>query len=240
MAQAESQQPSEGSEVVHLSTDERTFATLEQAIRRMPLGRWFLREVERRARSGETRDILDAIDGVRTSLDSQRANVRLEMMKKELEGMAEAISQTRSEIASIRPEVASSNRIMAATEELDVIVTATERATSDILGAAENIQNTIPELRAASVDDVLCDRLEAQVTDIFTACTFQDITGQRTNKVVNVLRYLEQRVNSMIEIWGVPDPQSEAPEDQLLNSGPAREGEGVSQDDVDKMLEELF
>ena len=39
----------------------------------------------------------------------------------------------------------------------------------------------------------------------YTACSFQDITGQRTEKVVNVLRFIEQRINAMIEIWGVED-----------------------------------
>ena len=28
---------------------------------------------------------------------------------------------------------------------------------------------------------------------IYTACSFQDLTGQRTGKVVQVLRYLESR-----------------------------------------------
>ena len=38
--------------------------------------------------------------------------------------------------------------------------------------------------------------------EIFTACSFQDLTGQRTTKVINVLRYIEQRIGSMIAIWG--------------------------------------
>jgi chemotaxis regulatin CheY-phosphate phosphatase CheZ len=65
-------------------------------------------------------------------------------------------------------------------------------------------------------------------------------------KVVNALRYLEQRVNTMIEIWGItPEdalkaaqtakPTDARPDAHLLN-GPAREGEGVAQDDVDRLL----
>ncbi|MGF1454381.1 MAG: protein phosphatase CheZ [Alphaproteobacteria bacterium] len=225
--------------IVRLAADERTFSTLEQAIRRTALGRWFIRETERRARTRESRDILEAIEGIRQSLDSQRSAIRLEVVKKELETMAEAIAQTRHAITSIQPETAGNNRIMAATEELDAIVTATERATSDILGAAEIIQGVSMDLRAGEADPGLCDKLDAQVTDIFTACTFQDITGQRTTKVVNVLRYLEKRVNSMIEIWGVEDEDEKACEENLL-SGPAKEGEGASQEDIDKMLNDLF
>ena len=40
---------------------------------------------------------------------------------------------------------------------------------------------------------------------MLTACSFQDITGQRTTKVVSTLHYIEQRVNSMVGIWGAQD-----------------------------------
>jgi chemotaxis regulatin CheY-phosphate phosphatase CheZ len=79
---------------------------------------------------------------------------------------------------------------------------------------------------------------------LMVACSFQDLTGQRMTKVVNALRYLEQRVNTMIEIWGIT-PEDAAKVKQQLNdtrpdahllNGPAREGEGVAQDDVDRLL----
>ena len=72
------------------------------------------------------------------------------------------------------------------------------------------------------------------------ACSFQDITGQRTTKVVNTLRYIEQRVNSMIAIWDLTEttkakiePLDKRPDAHLLN-GPS--SNGVSQDDVDAMF----
>ena len=76
------------------------------------------------------------------------------------------------------------------------------------------------------------------------ACSFQDLTGQRMTKVVNTLRYLETRVNAMIEIWGITAQDAEKlvqqhieakPDGHLLN-GPARDGEGVAQDDIDRLL----
>ena len=47
--------------------------------------------------------------------------------------------QTRQEIAALKSEEAGNNRIMAATEELDAIVTACERVTADILIATERM-----------------------------------------------------------------------------------------------------
>ena len=84
--------------------------------------------------------------------------------------------------------------------------------------------------------------MDDQATTIYTACSFQDITGQRTGKVVEILRYLERRVNSMVGIWEVDDlvPQDDQIEDQRpdahLVSGPSLAGQGLLQEDVDGML----
>lgn len=160
--------------------------------------------------------------------------------------MSAYIHQTRREIAALRPSDAGSNRIMAATGELDAIVSATERATSEILNGVERIQQLTLKLPKTSEVAPIVDEIQAQVTEVLTACSFQDITGQRTTKVVNTLRYLEQRVNSMIEIWGVegvtpaappPEPEDRRPDAHLLN-GPATDG-GPSQADVDALFEKL-
>ena len=81
------------------------------------------------------------------------------------------------------------------------------------------------------------------IIKIFEACNFQDITGQRITKVVTTVKFIEERVNSMINIWG---PESfaeievvEAPPtdpDHDLLSGPQLGNSGVSQDDIDKLF----
>ena len=95
---------------------------------------------------------------------------------------------------------------------------------------------------APPVAQVCCDRLDARATDIYTACSFQDLTGQRTSKVVKTLAFLENRVLAMIEIWGLEEidvqdrkVKEEQSDSHLLN-GPARRGEGVDQSEVDQMI----
>jgi chemotaxis regulatin CheY-phosphate phosphatase CheZ len=160
--------------------------------------------------------------------------------------MASGIAQTRREIAAIKPAQADkpgSDRIVAATEELDFVLKSTESATAEILTAAERLQALSGELRDKGADGTLCDEIETHATNLMLACSFQDLTGQRMTKVVNALRYIEQRVNSMIEIWGVsvtdgkgaPASTDMRPDAHLLN-GPAREGEGVAQAEVDRMM----
>ncbi len=83
------------------------------------------------------------------------------------------------------------------------------------------------------------------------ACSFQDLTGQRTTKVVRVLQYLEERIASMIDIWGISsdsegsdgDDASEAvakmtderPDAHLLN-GPQDQDLALGQDNIDALL----
>src|SRR6202040_1647882 len=82
------------------------------------------------------------------------------------------------------------------------IVRTTEQATSAILAAAERVQEMAWTLRERGTDSDACDALDQRATDIYSACSFQDLTGQRTRKVVEVMRFLEERIKAMIDIWG--------------------------------------
>ena len=221
------------------------YASLEEAVMAKPKGREFLREYARRHRVTGADDVLKGLGEFKELLAEQREPEQVGILRAELREMSASIAQTRRDIRAINPEEASDNRIMAATEELDAIVTAAERATTDILGHAEQLQEIGAKLRESGADAELCDAIAAHVTEVFLACSFQDITGQRTTKVVNILRYLEQRVNTMIEVWG----RDESKDDQGSSirtgagaaplDGPQLAGQGVNQDQVDEMLREV-
>jgi len=224
------------------------YAALEATLRDTPLGRWFLAEYLRRNRTPETQLLLDAIARLETAVLKPQRRAGFLTVLTELVEMSEAIARTRREIAQLRPPQQFDKQLSDATEELDHIVEATERATSDILSAAEDIQEvawTLREKGLAAEED--CDKLDHRAIDIYTACSFQDITGQRTGKVVRALNHIEQRINAMIEIWGVEDiahkvdaltseMQRAAVEESPPLGGPQRHGEGLQQHDVDEML----
>jgi chemotaxis protein CheZ len=223
------------------------YATLEATLGATPLGLWFLTEYARRNRTAETQMLLDAIAKLETAVLKPRRPAAPANVLAELIEMSEAITRTRREIAQIRPPHQFDKQLISATEELDHIVEATEKATSEILSAAEEIQEVAWTLREKGVEIELCDRLDHRATDIYTACSFQDITGQRTGKVVRTLRFIEQRINAMIQIWGVDDVasrvdriasniESDAEADGRLLNGPQGKGEGLKQGDVDRML----
>jgi len=222
---------------------EAEYQTLEQTLMESDRGRRFLKEFLNRNKTPETTEILGAIHRLEKVVTRQRKVPDLDKIRLDIADMHEAIERTKSEIANIKDDGDDSNRFVDASHELDAIVTQTEGATQSILEAAEQIQEKAWVLRENGADDATCDDIDAKATEIFMACSFQDLTGQRTNKVVQVLRYLESRINLMINIWGIEEMDADAtagpvdnrPDAHLLN-GPQLDGGGVSQNNVDELF----
>jgi chemotaxis regulatin CheY-phosphate phosphatase CheZ len=162
--------------------------------------------------------------------------VDVERLYRDCRDLAQYIADARREIAALRPEEIKQSKLPRAGQELDAIVQATESATNTIMESAEEIMSgdaSDAEAYKAMVDDA-CMR-------IFEACSFQDITGQRIGKVVETIEYVEQRLDALQKAWGPdvidePEPEAELDEDKALLNGPALEGEGIGQSDVDAIL----
>ena len=229
------------------------YDAIEAAVMETQRGRWFLAEHARRNRNCDTEVVLASLERIEKTIRRERAAPDIDRIRLDLADMAEAISRTKQEIAQMKFET-ENGRFADASAELDAIVTQTENATNDILRAAETVQEAAWTLREAGAADEMCDTLDAQATDIYTACSFQDLTGQRTRKVVTVLRYLESRINAMMDIWGLGealadvmadveradqpfDPMDQRPDAHLLN-GPQLHGRGVDQGGVDELMDE--
>lgn len=170
-------------------------------------------------------------------------------IKEELNRVYKAITDTKQEIATLRISGARGVELSRMTDELDAIVDGTEKATEAILHAAEEIDGKAIDLIAALKQQANKDDasdIQEQVVKIFEACNFQDLTGQRVTKVVTAFRFIGERVDRMMEIWGgiesfkdvepaaVPGPEEDA---GLLN-GPALESDEdvASQDDIDALF----
>ena len=156
-------------------------------------------------------------------------------LHQDCQDLANFIVSARTEIAEIRPNDLQEDKLPRAGKELDAIVEATETATDQIMAAAEKIM-------AAKVTEP--DVVNDACMEIFEACSFQDITGQRISKVVSTLEYIEDYLTKLTKAWGydgVGEPPSEPIEsgddDADLLNGPALNGEGVSQDFVDQMFD---
>ena len=186
------------------------YEAIEATMNDSARGRWFLAEYARRNRSADTGVLLDAIARLETVVTDGQGPESVGHFRGDLMDMANAISRTKAEIAAITDPDHDQTRLSIASEALDAIVQATERATTDILVAAEEVQENAWMLRERGLDAAVCDALDRHATQIYTACSFQDLTAQRTSRIVHTLRYLEQRLSAMISIWGREDASDPA------------------------------
>ncbi len=207
------------------------YEVIARAMAESERGRWFLDEHARRNRGPDTGTLLDAIARLESAVTAQRPPDDLAHLRGNLLDMANAISRTKAEIAAISAPGQDQTRLGSASEALDAIVRTTERATSDILGATEQMQEAAWLLRERGVEPEFCDRLDRHATQIYTACSFQDLTAQRTGRIVHTLRYLEDRLASMIAIWDAEGERvPQAPER-------AEAAADLCQSDVDRFID---
>jgi chemotaxis regulatin CheY-phosphate phosphatase CheZ len=232
---------------------EEEYLDIEEAIASDARGRAFLRMREQRARLVSitevrrlARDVKEALAPVakrgkakEDGSGSGRDDAQFNVLREELREMSAHISQTRREVAALRPDTGDgAKRITDATGELEEIVSATETATSEILSGVERIHVLADMLPKEGPDGKIALEIQTRATEALTACSFQDITGQRITQVVNTLRYVEQRVNAMLEIWGL-EPLAATGEEAEEESADAAEGAAPRQEDMDAIFERL-
>lgn len=167
-------------------------------------------------------------------------DISRESLFTELNTLKNIIVDTRNELRGANAGDISGKHIPTATDELDAVVAATAEATGRIMDSCEVI-TTVSESIA---DQGQKDKLVAEVTNIFEACSFQDITGQRITKVINSLKQIELKVNKILEIVSdrIPDANTSSGDedtrvgDARLLNGPQMADKAVTQADIDKLL----
>jgi chemotaxis protein CheZ len=168
-------------------------------------------------------------------------------LKIELDVIGEAIKQTKEEIVTLQDRGFDDSRITRVASELEAVVDGAEQATNKILKSAEDIDEAARNLSALlqnSHEKNLAQDIQDRVTEIFEACNFQDLTGQRINKVVSTLGMVEDHLARMTEIWSVIERfnsemvGSEGGDGANLLSGPKLDGDAghTSQEDIDKLF----
>jgi len=183
------------------------------------------------------------MDAARKELASSDNEVVAKMI-----GLADYIENAKKEIAALRPDEVKDRHLPTASDELDEIVAETADATNRIMDATETIQGAIGDLEGETQEKIFNASMQ-----IFEACSFQDITGQRVTKVVKTLKDIEEKVDSLINAFGdeiaeykarqaeeapAEDAESNVEDmtDDMLLQGPQLSEEAMSQDEIDKLL----
>lgn len=215
---------------------ENDYEAIEAAVKETARGRWFLDAYAARNRHADTKLVLDAIARLQRSvLGAESINEpapQIPAVREELNEIERTAEETRKTLSEID---AAHQRDGDLGEELSQIVAASALAVSGVLSDAERVSEISATMRAQGIAEYVCDQLDGLSEHINTACAFQDLTGQRTQKVVTALRLLETRVNALVKLWQAESPVQAPVKDELL-SGPAREGEGLVQDQIDELL----
>ncbi len=183
-------------------------------------------------------------------LHTYRAQIeQCEKLKVELNLIYDAINRTKQEIAVLHGKSFNGVEMARASGELGAVVGGTETATQRILEAAEAIDQSaaaLCKITSADQQQLLSEEIQERVVSIFEACNFQDLTGQRINKAMTTMKFIEQHVTVMMDIWGGVDAiaalapaigEKEAGDVRFLN-GPKLDGDAghASQDDIDAMF----
>lgn len=165
-----------------------------------------------------------------------------EQLYKELSELHDIIEEARCELSDFVPAEIGDKYVPDASEELDAIITATEEATTTIMDACEVIENV-----CETIDPDVSEAMLEEVTKIYEACSFQDITGQRITKVAYALTQIDKKVNGILKIISSKLPgikerdegEVTATDDSDLLNGPQLPDNAISQDDIDKLLAEF-
>ena len=184
-------------------------------------------------------------------LETYRAQIeQCEKLKVELDLIYDAINRTKREIAVLHGKSFSGEEMAKVNGELGAVVGGTEQATQQILEATEAIDNAATALSKNTSPDqqkLLSEEIQERVISIFEACNFQDLTGQRISKVMSTMKFIENHITVMMEIWGgvdaikahaAPIVDTREGDAKLLN-GPKLDGDvgHASQDDIDALFD---
>ncbi|WP_243368388.1 protein phosphatase CheZ [Fundidesulfovibrio soli] len=147
--------------------------------------------------------------------------------------------------------VAQAGELMAeASHRLDQVIQATEKATFEIIELVERNMHVPDEMIAilrqsqcdpASKDkaEALCAKLSNDMVAIMTCLSFQDLTGQRIKRVIDMLGKVRDMVADLYLSAGIlvkaKEKEPDQPLEQLKKDAKAK----VSQSEVDDLLAQL-
>ena len=221
-------------------------------------------------------DVRKLVDYIRGILQGNLYQEDLELYG-ELGELAKFINETKKSLRSFDAAKIAEEDLPAASDQLEGIVESTEDATNQILTATEKMLEDMEKVprgiekltsirfskgsKGAALRDEVVEELQSLymgtsscLLEVMSACNFQDLTGQRIQKIIGLVQGIESKVMKMIlsfnirrhEKAGVYDEMMVKEKEMLAKleecelKGPQRKAEAVKQEDVDNLLNELF
>ncbi|QQR68824.1 MAG: chemotaxis protein CheZ [Alphaproteobacteria bacterium] len=189
------------------------------------------------------RIITEVVHGGERSREIKTSDLKLYA---QLVSLARYIQNAKHDLASVRPTTLKREEIPNATDQLDATVQSLERTTNMVIDGCNALSALAPE-----IPESVAAKMQGIMGGIYEACTSQEVDTQRINKVVKILKHIEERVEGLLEIFGgelegmsematestpaeIGSPQVDP--DQHLMEGPQLPSDAISQDEIDKLL----
>jgi len=167
--------------------------------------------------------------------------------------LAPEMETIKQGVAALKAASPEDDKLVQARHELETVTDITDKSANEIMNQSDEIHVVIDKIRqdlsAGNTDklDAHCAALEAVATNLLMACEFQDLTGQRINKVCNTLLGLEDQIGDLFTALDITEgtgtgglsavaSDDERPDTDLLH-GPQDEGQGISQADIDALFD---
>lgn len=125
--------------------------------------------------------------------------------------------------------------------ELEAVLKATEESADKIIDAVTELQ----QLASGIADKNLQEKANKSFNAILEACNFQDLTGQRINKVSSTLEDVEEFVEDVSQALDAKNgkhrvkKKKDARNNPELMNGPQMDKDAPSQGDVDKLFDSV-
>jgi chemotaxis protein CheZ len=198
--------------------------------------------------------VLQRIDALAAAIEPHRsiiANVaeayrreveEVTKLRSEMHEIQNAITETKRQVVSFHAPSVHGVTVNHAAGELGAVVMDTEGATNNILAAAERIEMLAGVIESETTMKAMKGRageIAQLVMSIYEACNFQDLTGQRIARMVEVWGGLDALSNVMAQELETAKAQRDALGTHALAAGPAVAGADghVGQDDIDALFD---
>jgi chemotaxis protein CheZ len=152
---------------------------------------------------------------------------------------ADSVAALKRSLASLVND-ADGRRLTRAAAELGAAVESMEKAAQTVLAAAESIDDGMRSMSCAHATGAGCELapdIQERIAQIYEACNFQDLAGQRIGKVIALLGHLEEQL-AHVAAGDAQDDRTEARDGGLIN-GPRLDGASghVDQQSVDLLFD---
>jgi chemotaxis protein CheZ len=132
------------------------------------------------------------------------------------------------------------HRLTAAAGELGAAIESMEKATQGLLKITERADGHARRLAAllnGHEEQACVQAIQNDLAELYEACNFQDLAGQRISKVIETLALIEHHLSALLSRDELPLKNSKA--DAHLINGPRLDGANghVTQQDIDLMFD---